>query len=53
MANIPLTLAVGEYDHVRDLLDGTVRIEGVDLTVLRLPVEEIFYRFLHNTEWDI
>ena len=53
MANVHLTLAVGEYDHVRDLLDGTVRIEGVDLTVLRLPVEEIFYRFLHNTEWDI
>ncbi len=53
MANIHLTMAVGEYDHVRDLTDGTVRVEGVDLTSLRLPVEEIFFRYLHNREWDI
>ena len=53
MANIHLTMATGEYDHVRDLIDGTVRIEGVDLTALRLPVEEIFYRYLHNREWDV
>lgn len=53
MANIQLSLAVNEYDHVRDLLDGTVRVEGVDLTVLRLAVEEIFYRFTFHREWDI
>src|SRR3954469_22361400 len=53
MANIPLTLAIGEYDHVRDLLDATVRAAGVDLTVLRLQPEEIFYRFTHHREWDV
>ena len=53
MSNIKLSLAIGDYDHVRDLLDGTVRAEGIDLTVLRLPIEEIFYRFIKNREWDV
>ena len=53
MAKTPLTLAIGEYDHVRDMLDGTVPIAGVDLTVLRLPVEEMFYRFLLHGEFDV
>lgn len=53
MPNIKLSLAIGDYDHVRDLLDGTVRAEGIDLTVLRLPIEEIFYRFIKNREWDV
>jgi len=53
MANLELSLAIGEYDHVRDLLDGTVRVAGVDLTVLRLPVEEIFYRSTFHREFDV
>jgi 4,5-dihydroxyphthalate decarboxylase len=53
MSNIKLSLAIGDYDHVRDLLDGSVRAEGIDLTVLRLPIEEIFYRFIKNREWDV
>ncbi|MFT8242571.1 ABC transporter substrate-binding protein [Roseomonas sp. BN140053] len=51
--NVPITLALSEYDHVRDLLDGTVPVPGVDLTVLRMPVEEIFYRFTFHREWDV
>ncbi|MDB5727905.1 MAG: 4,5-dihydroxyphthalate decarboxylase [Noviherbaspirillum sp.] len=53
MGNIQISLAVGDYDHVRDLLDGSVRVEGADLTVLRLPSEEITYRFVRNREWDV
>jgi 4,5-dihydroxyphthalate decarboxylase len=53
MAKIPLTLAIGEYDHVRDLIDGTVPVEGVDLTVLRLRIEEMFFRFLMHGEFDV
>jgi hypothetical protein len=37
MSNLQLSLAIGEYDHVRDVLDGTIAVAGVDLTVLRLP----------------
>jgi len=49
---LPLTLAIGDYDHVRDLALGTVRPEGIDLNVLNLPVEEIFFRFTRHREWD-
>jgi 4,5-dihydroxyphthalate decarboxylase len=48
---IPITLAVNGYDHVRDLASGAVPVEGVDLTCLRLPVEEIFFRFTRHREW--
>ena len=53
MPNLALTIAIGPYDHVRDLLDGSVQVEGIDLTVLKLPIEEIFYRFTKYREWDV
>ncbi len=53
MANIHLTLAMNDYDHVRDLVSGDVKAGGIDLTCLTLTVEEIFYRFLHGLEWDV
>ncbi len=53
MANIHLTLAINDYDHVRDMVSGAVRVDGIDLTCLTLTVEEIFYRFLHGLEWDV
>ena len=50
---LPLTLAVTDYDHVRDLASGAVAVEGVALTVLQLPVEEIFFRFTRFREWEV
>lgn len=50
---LSLTMAMSDYDHVRDLAAGTVRVEGVELTALTLPVEEIFYRFLRYREWHV
>jgi 4,5-dihydroxyphthalate decarboxylase len=50
---LPLTLAIGDYDHVRDLALGAVRAEGIELNVLDLPVEEIFFRFTRHREWDV
>lgn len=44
---LPLTLAIGDYDHARDLA-----VEGVELTRLRLPIEEIFFRFIRHREWQ-
>jgi 4,5-dihydroxyphthalate decarboxylase len=43
---LPLTLAISPYDHVREL-----RAQGIDLTVLELQIEEIFYRFTRFREW--
>ncbi|MGB8896787.1 MAG: 4,5-dihydroxyphthalate decarboxylase, partial [Pseudolabrys sp.] len=52
-ARLHLTLATADYDHVRDLVNGVVRAEGTVLTAFVLPVEEIFYRFIKNREWDV
>lgn len=51
--NLELTLAVNDYDHVRDLVDGRVPVQGVDLTCLQYPVEEIFFRFTLLREWHV
>ena len=48
-----LTLAIGEYDHVRDLCTGRIRAEGIAVTPLHLPTEEIFHRFLRYREWEV
>jgi 4,5-dihydroxyphthalate decarboxylase len=53
MSELPLTLAINDYDHVRDLASGRVRPEGIDLTCLTLPLEEIFYRFTAFREWEV
>jgi 4,5-dihydroxyphthalate decarboxylase len=49
---LPLTLAISEYEHVRDLATGEVAPDGIDLKMVILPVEEIFRRFLGDGEWD-
>jgi 4,5-dihydroxyphthalate decarboxylase len=51
--NVHLTLAINDYDHVRDLVSGAVPVEGVDLTCLRFGVEEIFWRFTQHREWEV
>lgn len=52
-ARLHLTFATTDYDHVRDLMHGAVRPEGILLTGFVLPVEEVFFRFIKNREWDI
>jgi 4,5-dihydroxyphthalate decarboxylase len=52
-ARLHLTLATTDYDHVRDLINGAVTAEGIVLTAFTLPVEEIFFRFIKNQEWDV
>ncbi|MET0704175.1 MAG: ABC transporter substrate-binding protein [Mycobacterium sp.] len=53
MSRLQLTLACGDYDRTRALDDGSVRADGIDLTYLRLPVEETFFRMLRHREFDI
>ena len=52
MTRIPLTLAISYYDHVAELTSGRVEAQGIDLTCLTLPIEEIFFRFLSYREFD-
>ncbi|WP_025601035.1 4,5-dihydroxyphthalate decarboxylase [Burkholderia sp. WSM2230] len=53
MSRLSLSLAISDYDHVRDLVTGRVQPEGIDLVPSVLNVEEIFYRTTHFQEWDI
>ncbi len=49
---ISLTLACGPYDRTMPLALGDVRPAGIDLTYLRLPVEETFWRMTRHHEFD-
>jgi 4,5-dihydroxyphthalate decarboxylase len=52
LEKVSMTLACGDYDRTRPLWDGSVRAEGLNLNVLLLPVEEIFFRMARYQEFD-
>jgi 4,5-dihydroxyphthalate decarboxylase len=53
-ASLNLTLAVCDYEHVREIAQGIVRADGITLTPLIFPsIEEITYRFTRSLEWDV
>lgn len=53
MKRIPLTIAMSDYDHMRDFRLGEVRAEGLDPTFLTMEIHEIFSRFTFNREWEV
>ena len=53
MAQLNLSVAVGDYDRTRPLIDGSVQIDGVDPVYMTLPPEEIFFRAFRQAEFDI
>ena len=53
MERFRLTLSCNEYDRTRFLVDGTVKVEGIDLTIVSLPSEERHRRFSQNLEFDV
>jgi len=53
VAALHLTFACGDYDRTRAIEDGSVRADGIDLTYLRLPVEETFFRMARHQEFDV
>ena len=53
MGNIQLTVALSDYDHFRDFTSGKIKAEGIDITHIDLPVEEIFSRFTRFREWHV
>lgn len=53
MARLPLTFACGDYDRTRALEEGTIRPDGIELTYLRLPVEETFFRMMRHREFEV
>ncbi|WP_408595055.1 ABC transporter substrate-binding protein [Limnohabitans sp.] len=53
MSKLNLTFACWNYDRTRALMDGTVKVDGIDLNYLNLPVEETFFRMARFREFDI
>ena len=53
MATLNLSVAVGDYDRTRALIDGSVAIDGVDPVYMTLVPEEIFFRAFRAAEFDI
>ena len=53
MSKLQLSVAVGNYDRVRPLMDGAVQIDGVDPIFMNLPPEEIFFRAFRSQDFDI
>jgi 4,5-dihydroxyphthalate decarboxylase len=53
MAKLNLSVAMGDYDRTRALLDGTVQIDGVNPVYMTLSPEETFFRAFRNVEFDI
>ena len=53
MSKLKLSVAIGNYDRVRALLDGSVQIDGVDPVFMTLPPEEIFFRAFRTVDFDI
>ena len=53
MSKLKLGIAVGDYDRMRPLVDGTVGIDGVDPQYMLLDPEEIFFRAFRHADFDI
>ena len=53
MNPLRLSLAIGDYDRIRPIADGTVRIDGVDPVMSILDPEEIFFRAFKYADFDI
>ena len=50
--DIPITIAVGDYDRVRAIKDGRVKVEGCDVTFIPMEPEEVFFRAFRYNEFD-
>ena len=53
MSRLNLSFACWNYDRTRALMDGTVKVDGIDLNYLNLPVEETFFRMARFREFDL
>src|SRR5262245_32890057 len=53
MSKLNLSVAIGDYDRNRPLIDGAVQIDGVDPVFMKLYPEEIFFRAFRNEDFDI
>jgi len=53
MSKLQLSIAMGDYDRTRALIDGRVQIDGVDPVYMTLYPEEMFFRAMRSQDFDI
>ena len=53
MAKLKLSLACGDYDFLRPLINGEIQPQGIDLNVLTMPSPERHGRMLRYEEFDV
>jgi len=53
MSKLNLSVAVGNYDRMRPLVDGEVQIDGVDPVFMLQEPEEIFFRAFRHADYDV
>lgn len=53
MSKLKLSVAIGNYDRTRPLIDGAVEIDAVDAQIMTLAPEEIFFRAFRFADFDI
>jgi 4,5-dihydroxyphthalate decarboxylase len=53
MSKLRLSIAIGDYDRNRPLIDGAVQIDGVEPVIMTLDPEEVFFRAFRHAEFDI
>ena len=52
--NLSLSLACGDYEIVRPLMDGRVQPDGIDLTILtKMDSATRHWRFLRDREFNV
>jgi 4,5-dihydroxyphthalate decarboxylase len=53
MTKLQLSVAMGDYDRTRPLVDGRAQVDGVDLIPMLLTPEEMFFRAFRHRAFDI
>ncbi|SFQ00409.1 ABC transporter substrate-binding protein [Tranquillimonas alkanivorans] len=53
MTDLKLSIAMGNYDRTRAIVDGRVKIDGVDPVPMLLSPEEMFFRAFRHQAFDI
>ncbi|MEC7256525.1 MAG: ABC transporter substrate-binding protein, partial [Pseudomonadota bacterium] len=53
MSKLQLSVAMGDYDRTRPLVDGRAKVDGVDLIPMLLTPEEMFFRAFRHQAFDI
>ena len=53
MSRLTLSVAIGDYDRIRPLVNGEVQMDGTDPVFMFLTPEEIFFRAFRQEAFDI